>query len=102
MSAGYPDTYTLLCDLDFYCLFWFRINKTVAELLKLINEKNRDDVKKVDESNIGLLLRAIRSKFINSKIYEDFLSLKGYYKDENYLKNRNTKKYLEERDQLIL
>ena len=63
---------------------------------------NRDDVKKVDESNIGLLLRAIRSKFINSKIYEDFLSLKGYYKDENYLKNRNTKKYLEERDQLIL
>ena len=63
---------------------------------------NRDDVKKVDESNIGLLPKAIGSKFINSKIYKDGLSLKGYYKDENYLKNINTKNYLEERDQLIL
>lgn len=31
------------------------------------------------------------SKCFKSKIYEDGVSLKGYYKDEKYLKNTNTK-----------
>ena len=55
---------------------------------------NRDYVEKVDESNIGLLLKAIGWKIIYSKIYEDGVSLKKYCKGESYLENINTKNIL--------
>ena len=60
-----------------------------------------NDMEEVDMRQIGLLLKTVGSRFVKTQIYKDGISLKKCYKDDKFLKTMDTKKYLEERNQLV-
>ena len=61
-----------------------------------------NDMEEVDMQQIGLLLKLVGSRFVKIQICKDGTSLKKCYKDDKFLKTMDTKKYLEERNQLVL
>ena len=61
-----------------------------------------NDMEEVHMRQIGLLLKIVVSRLVKTRIFNDGISLKMCYKDDKFLKTMDTKKYLEERNQLVL
>ena len=59
-------------------------------------------MEQVDMQQIVSLLKIVGFRFVKRQIYIDYISFKTCYKDDEFLKTMDTKKYYEERNQLVL
>ena len=59
-------------------------------------------IEEVDIQQIDLLLKKGGSRFVKSQIYKDAMFKKKCYKDDKFLKMMDAKKFIEERNQLVL
>ena len=59
-------------------------------------------MEELDIQQIGLFLEKGGSRFVKSQIYKDGIFKKKCYKDDKFLKMMDTKKFIEERNQLAL
>ena len=71
-------------------------------LIDVLGNTSDECLKNVDKTSLATLLEMIASKFIENDILQDGLSLKSCYKDSEYLSSLDSKKYLLERNQLLL